>query len=374
MSLLAAQDVDDQAREDDDVDKNVAEVSQVRLMARRFKNSKLSLAATILLAIFYVIMLFSDFFAVNNAQYINANSIYLPPSKITFTQGKLQMCPVKQEINSETLSVEYKQDCSTPVPIHWFGHGYKYKLLWLIPTDRHLMAVDKPNNLYLWGGDDQGRDVFSRSIIGSKVSLTIGVISVIASTFLASILGMISGYFAGAVDNVIQRISEVIMSIPTLPLWLVLAAVLPKNMSVTSRYLAISLILTLTVWPGLARQVRAKVFAFSRSDYVNAARVAGSGTGRIMMTHLLPNTASHLIVVACLSVPGAIAAETSLSFLGVGMMDPAVSWGVLLQTAQKTSVVITYPWMLIPAALVIIAVTCFQLLGDGLRDAIDPYS
>jgi peptide/nickel transport system permease protein len=255
-----------------------------------------------------------------------------------------------------------------------FGKGYKYKLWGVLPTTRHILAVNPPDKLYLWGADTQGRDVYSRTVIGSRVSLTIGIVSVLVGTIVAAILGTISGYFGGAADNIIQRIAEIIMSIPTLPLWMVLAAILPKDLSVTQRYLLISLILVVTSWPGLARQVRAKTMTFARADFVNAAKAAGSGTNRIILTHLMPNTVSHLVVVACLGIPGTIAAETSLSFLGIGMQEPAVSWGVLLQAAQDMSVINSFQWILIPGLLVIIAVTMFQLIGDGLRDAVDPYS
>ncbi len=373
MSLLSEQDVDevDEAA-DAGVDKDVAEISQYRLMSRRFKKSRLAVIAAILLLFLYVVMTFAAFLSPNDPQFINANATNLPPAKLTFSGG-LAACGRQQALDQTTLTYSYKTDCNTKVPIHIFGKGWKYKLFAFIPTSRHLFTVDRPQALYFWGADSQGRDVFSRSIAGSKVSLTIGVISVIFGTFIAAVLGTASGYFGGAIDNIIQRIAEVIMSIPTLPLWLVLAAVLPRDLSVTQRYLFISLILTFVAWPGLARQVRAKVLSYARADYVNAAKVAGSGTVRIIGTHLLPNTISHLVVVAALSIPGTIAAETSLSFLGVGMQEPAVSWGVLLQAAQKVDVVVSYPWILIPALLVIIAVTAFQLIGDGLRDAVDPY-
>jgi peptide/nickel transport system permease protein len=360
----------------DSTDRGVAEISQFRLMARRFKKSKLSVFALIVLAIMYVIMLFAPFFMVNQAFEISSDAKNAPPSKLTF-DGGLKMCRPAQVLDQATLSYKYTSNCSDKnslVPVHVFGKGYKYKMWGVLPTTRHILAVDAPNKLYLWGADTQGRDVYSRTVIGSRVSLTIGIVSVLVGTIVAAILGTVSGYFGGAADNIIQRIAEIIMSIPTLPLWMVLAAILPKNLSVTERYLLISLILVATSWPGLARQVRAKTMTFARADFVNAAKAAGSGTNRIILTHLMPNTISHLVVVACLGIPGTIAAETSLSFLGIGMQEPAVSWGVLLQAAQDMSVINSFQWILIPGLLVIIAVTMFQLIGDGLRDAVDPYS
>jgi peptide/nickel transport system permease protein len=205
------------------------------------------------------------------------------------------------------------------------------------------------------------------------VSLTIGLLGVLIATVLGAIIGTISGYFRGAVDTLIQRFIEVILSVPTLPLWATMAAVLPRDMSVVKRYFLITLVLSLVQWAPLARQVRGKVMAYASADYVAAARAAGSSSPRIIMTHLLPNAMSHIVAVAMLAVPATIIAETSLSFLGIGMLPPAVSWGVLLSDAQQISVVLQYPWMLIPAAPVIIAVTCFLLIGDGVRDAVDPY-
>jgi peptide/nickel transport system permease protein len=378
MSMLQTQDVTETAVEEvvDSTDRGVAEISQFRLMARRFKKSKLSVFALIVLAIMYVIMLFAPFFMTNEALEISSDAKNAPPTKLTF-DGGLKMCQPKQVLNQEDLSYQYTTNCSdksTLAPVHILGKGYKYKLWGVLPTTRHILAVDPPNKLYLWGADTQGRDVYSRTVTGSRVSLTIGIVSVLVGTVVAAILGTISGYFGGAADNIIQRIAEIIMSIPTLPLWMVLAAILPKNLSVTERYLLISLILVATSWPGLARQVRAKTMTFARADFVNAAKAAGSGTNRIILTHLMPNTISHLVVVACLGIPGTIAAETSLSFLGIGMQEPAVSWGVLLQAAQDMSVINSFQWILIPGLLVIIAVTMFQLIGDGLRDAVDPYS
>jgi len=378
MSMLQTQDVTETAVEEvvDSTDRGVAEISQFRLMARRFKKSKLSVIALLVLAVMYVIMIFAPFFMTNEALEISSEAKNAPPTKLTFNGG-LKMCRPVQVLDQNTLSYTYTSNCSDKnalIPVHVFGKGYKYKLWGFIPTTRHILAVDPPNKLYLWGADTQGRDVYSRTVIGSRVSLTIGIVSVLVGTIVAAILGTISGYFGGAADNIIQRIAEIIMSIPTLPLWMVLAAILPKDLSVTARYLLISLLLVATSWPGLARQVRAKTMTFARSDFVNAAKAAGSGTNRIILTHLMPNTVSHLVVVACLGIPGTIAAETSLSFLGIGMQEPAVSWGVLLQSAQDMSVINSFQWILIPGLLVIIAVTMFQLIGDGLRDAVDPYS
>jgi peptide/nickel transport system permease protein len=204
--------------------------------------------------------------------------------------------------------------------------------------------------------------------------LTIGVIGVAIATILGSVMGTWSGYAGGMTDNLIQRVIEIIQSIPTLPLWATMAAVLPQDITVTQRFLLMSLILSLLAWTGLARQLRGMVLGYVRSDYVSAAKSAGAKAPRIITTHLLPNSASHIVAVAMLAIPAAIIAETTLSFLGIGMTEPAISWGVLLKDASRIDVLQQYPWILLPAVFVIVAITCFQLLGDGVRDAVDPYS
>ncbi|WP_020575953.1 ABC transporter permease [Actinopolymorpha alba] len=351
---------------------DVGDIPQWRLMARRFKQSKLAVGGGIVLLVMYVIAIFAPFLASNDPNAVDSNMANAAPSKIIW-KGGLALCGQSQKLNEETFTWEYTTDCNKAVKLQWFGQGYEHRLLGLIPTKTHLLTAGKGTKFYLWGGDDQGRDVFSRTLAGSRVSLTIGLFGVGIATILGAVIGTISGYFGGIVDNLVQRVIEIILSVPTLPLWATMAAVLPRDMSVTRRYLLISILLSLIAWAGLARQVRGKVMAYAGSDYVAAARAAGSGHSRIILTHMVPNSVSHLVVVTMLAIPGTIIAETSLSFLGIGMLPPAVSWGVLLQDAQKIQVVTQYPWMLIPALAVILAVTCYQLLGDGVRDAVDPY-
>lgn len=374
---MAPQDVEGDAEEDIATERAAAEVSQFRLMVRRFRQSKLSVIAAICLAFMYFVMIFAGFFMINDPMKVDTELKNAPPSRLTITSNGLQLCAPKQELDQDTLTYMYVPRCddeSTLKQVNIFGRGHEYKLWGLIPTDRHILAVqDSEQPLLLWGADLSGRDVYSRTVLGSRVSLTIGVISVLFSTVVSAIIGTISGFFGGQVDNIIQRISEIFMSVPTLPLLMVLSAVLPKSLSVSERFFLISLILVVVNWPGLARQVRAKTASFAASDFVTACRADGGSNSRIIFTHLMPNSISHLVVVACLSVPAAIGAETGLSFLGLGMQEPAVSWGVLLGAAQETSVVTSYQWILIPGLCVIIAVTLFQLIGDGLRDAVDPY-
>lgn len=349
-----------------------ANLPQWRLMARRFLSSRLAVAAAVVLAVLYVCAILAPFLSPNPYDQQDADLKNASPTSITWSGGPA-ICSREQQLDTETFTYEYRSDCSTSIPLRFFGKGHEYKLFGMIPTDRHLVTVDEPHTLLLWGADSAGRDVFARSMQGARVSLTIGLLGVAVGTFLGATIGTISGYFRGAVDTVLQRFIELLMSLPTLPLWLALAAILPQDLSVTSRYFLITLILSLVGWAGLARQIRGKVMSFAASDYVAAARIAGSSSARIVFRHLIPNASSHIVATAMLAVPATIIAETSLSFLGVGMLPPAVSWGVLLSDAQSVSTVQQYPWLLIPAALVVLAVTCFQLIGDGLRDAVDPY-
>jgi peptide/nickel transport system permease protein len=341
-------------------------------MLRRFLANRLAVASSVVLALLYLCAILAPFLSPNPYGQQDADLKNAPPTAISWSGGPA-ICSREQQLDTETFTYTYRRDCSKAVPLRFFGKGEKYKLFGLIPTDRHLVTVAKPNTLLLWGADSAGRDVFARSMQGARVSLTIGLLGVAIGTFLGATIGTVSGYFQGAVDTLLQRFIELLMSLPTLPLWLALAAILPQDISVTSRYFLITLILSLVGWTGLARQIRGKVMSYASSDYVAAARIAGSSSARIVFRHLIPNASSHIVATAMLAVPATIIAETSLSFLGVGMLPPAVSWGVLLSDAQNVSTVQQYPWLLIPAALVVVAVTCFQLIGDGLRDAVDPY-
>lgn len=353
-------------------DSKIGEISQRELMVRRFKRSKLAVAGLIILLLMYLGAVFAAFLAPNDPAQVNQEYKYAAPNSWTWDGGPA-ICRVTQEIDPVNIATSYVTNCDQPIKLDLFSKGFEYKLLGIIPTDRHLITVSE-GRLLPFGADGNGRDLYSRTIYGAQVSLTIGLLGVIIATVLGSVIGTISGYAGGKVDNVIQRIIEIIMSIPTLPLWATMAAVMPQDLSVTKRYFVMTVILSLVAWTGLARQVRGKVMAYSRADYVAAARSANASGFRIVTTHLLPNATSHIVAVSMLAIPGTILAETALSFLGIGMLDPAISWGVLLQDASRIDVLQQYPWVLIPGIAVIIAITCFQLLGDGVRDAVDPYS
>jgi len=352
---------------------DIGQIPQWRLMVRRFMQSKLSVAGGIVLIFMYLGAIFADFLAPNYYNDIDTNNAWAEPTRPTFANGQFGVCALQQTLDEKTFTWVYTQDCNVITPINFFVHSYPYRLFGIIPTDLHLFGVDPPAKLYLWGADRQGRDLFARTMIGSRVSLTVGLVGVAIAVVLGAFLGTVSGYFGGTVDNLMQRTIELIQTFPTLPLWLALAAALPRDMPVVQRFFFISIVLSLVSWTGLARQVRGKVLGYRSADYTAAALSAGGSHGRIIRTHMVPNAASHIIVVAALAVPITILGETSLSFLGVGMLPPAVSWGVLLRDAQQVQVVTTYPWLLIPGVAVVMAVLCFNFLGDGLRDAADPY-
>lgn len=352
---------------------DIGEVSQWRLMVRRFMQSRLAVGGMFVLLFMYLVALFAPFITPNDPTVVDTDSKVSAPSELTWQGGPAVCKSTSQVRGAPHFDVVYKTDCDNPHPIQFFGKGYEYELFGLIPTDRHLMTVPEGGKLLFWGADEQGRDVFSRTVKGTQISLTIGLLGVGIASLLGAIIGTASGYFGGITDTVVQRVIEIVLSVPTLPLWALAASILPQDMSVEQRFFLMTIVLSLVAWAGLARQVRGKVMSYAQADYVNAARAAGSGHSRIILVHLLPNSVSHIVAVSMLAVPAAIIAETTLSFLGIGMLEPAISWGVLLQDAQDIGAMTSYPWMLIPAIAVIVTITAYQLFGDGVRDAVDPY-
>jgi peptide/nickel transport system permease protein len=272
-----------------------------------------------------------------------------------------------------TMSRIFVDDPSTKYYVQFFVQGDPYSFLGLFYTDVHLFGVEQGGTLFLMGTDDLGRDVFSRILYGGAISLSVGLVGVILSFLLGVILGGISGYYGGAIDTAIQRLVEFLISIPTIPLWMGLSAAVPTGWDPVKTYFAITLILALTTWPGLARIVRSKLLEVRGEDYVVAARLGGQRDRTIIVQHMLPASLSYLIVHMTLAVPGMILAETSLSFLGLGLRAPVVSWGTILQSAQNVGAVNSYPWLMWPAAFVVVTIMAFNFMGDGLRDAADPY-
>jgi peptide/nickel transport system permease protein len=357
-----------------------ARMSLLQLMWRRFLRNRMAVIGSITLILLYLMIIFAEFLSPYEYLKINEDAVRMAPQWPRFfdTEGNFHLrpfaCGTETTLDTENLAWVHTSDCTQMYPIHFFVQGYPYKLLGLISTDIHLFGVEEPGTFFLFGTDGLGRDLLSRIINGGRVSLTVGLVGVALTVFFGATLGTASGYFGGFADNLIQRSIELLMSFPTIPLWAAFAAALPPDWSSLKRFFAISVILSLIGWTGLARQVRAKVLAYREMDYTMAAKAAGGSDLRIIFVHMLPNAASHIIVVATLAIPGMILAETALSFLGLGILPPMVSWGTLLQGAQQVNVILQYPWLMIPGLFVIVAVLAFNFVGDGLRDAVDPYA
>ncbi|NSZ77163.1 ABC transporter permease [Agrobacterium tumefaciens] len=358
-----------------------AVASQWQLIWWAFKRHRLAMAALFITIAMYIVALLPGFFAINDPVLQNARATFHPPQRVHFidtTDGLslgLHYYPLKLTRDPETLAAVFVEDTAKKIPIQLFGRGYEYSVLGLFTTDIHLLAsTDKTRPLFLFGADRLGRDVFSRVIQGSQISLSIGLVGVFFSLLLGVVLGGISGYYGGRIDFVMQRVIDFVLSLPTIPIWLALAAALPQGWPATLQYMMITIILSLTGWAQLARVVRGRFLSLRTEEFVAAARLDGVPEGRIIFRHMLPSFSSHIIASVTLAVPAMILAETSLSFLGLGLQPPTISWGVLLREAQNIRSIATAPWLFLPGVAVVVAVMALNLLGDGLRDAADPYN
>ncbi|MFW6153715.1 MAG: ABC transporter permease [Planctomycetota bacterium] len=364
-------------------------LSQWQLIGRRFRRHRLAVLAGLALIVLYLVAAFAEIVAPYPATWRDLPNAYSPPQRPRFslTYG-LHAGGLTRSVDPVTFRKTYAPDEAAAIPLGFFVEGEPYKLWGLIPMNTHLLGVDREAarekgpvgndgqvpRWFLLGADQYGRDVFSRIVYGSRVSLSIGIVAIFVTFILGALIGGISGYLGGAVDNVIQRSIEILNAFPKLPLWLALGAALPRDWSALQTYFGITIVLSLLGWTRLARVVRGKLLSLREEDYAVAARLLGAGHGRIIFRHLMPGFTSHIIVAITLSIPGMILGETSLSFLGLGLRPPVVSWGVMLQDCMNMQAVATYPWLLLPVVFIILTVLSFNFLGDGLRDAADPYA
>lgn len=364
-------------------EEKIAIATPRQLMWWKFRKHRVAVLSVVVLAIFYVVALFADVVGPYDPNIYSASYKFIPPMAISFIdgEGNFSLRPgvygLTSERDPETLRQIWTTDTSVWYPLHFFVKGHPYKFLGLFDADVHLFGLgEEAGNMqvFLMGSDRLGRDMFSRVVHGARVSLSIGLVSVFLSLALGITLGGISGYYGGWVDNVIQRVIEFIRSIPSLPLWMALSAALPPEWPQELRYFGITIILSVLGWTGLGRQVRGRFLALRSEDFVLAARLGGARDMRIILRHMVPSFASHIIASLTLSIPGVILAETALSFLGLGLRQPVISWGVLLQEAQNIRTVALSPWLMLPGLAVVVTVLAFNFLGDGLRDAADPFS
>jgi peptide/nickel transport system permease protein len=351
--------------------------SQWQLMWLKFKRHKLAVWSGAFLITMYAVAMLCEIFAPYGSQTRNTDFVRAPPQGIhLFHKGRFVgpfVYGYEQKLDVETLRRNYDIDTSKVQPIRFFCQGDTYDFWGLFEASRHVICPAEKGTLFLMGTDRLGRDIFTRILYGARVSLTIGVLGVSVSFILGIIIGGLAGYYGGTFDVVTQRIIEVIQALPHIPLWMALASIMPATWSPMVVYFGITIILGLIDWTGLARAVRSKLLSLREEDYVMAAQLMGARTPRIVGRHLIPGFMSHIIAKATVAIPGMILGETALSFLGLGLRAPITSWGVMLNEAQNINVVALYPWLMLPVVPVILVILAFNFLGDGLRDAADPY-
>ncbi|EYR82948.1 MULTISPECIES: ABC transporter permease [unclassified Shinella] len=357
--------------------KKVAQASQFQLMWWQFRRHRMALVSGIFLLVIYLMIAVSEFLSPYNLHTRNIDFIYSPPQTLRFMHEGQFVGPFvygqKMTLDMDNLRRVYTDDKTDVQKLRFFCSGDKYKFWGLFTSDVHLVCPAKDGQFFFLGTDRLGRDMLSRILYGARISLTIGALGVAMSFVLGIVIGGLAGYHGGVFDLIVQRVIEVLQSIPSIPLWMALAAIIPVTWSPILVYIGITIILGMLDWTGLARAVRSKLLALREEDYVLAAQVMGAGSARIIRRHLIPGFMSHLIASATLTIPGMILGETALSFLGLGLRPPITSWGILLTEARSINIIALYPWLLFPVVPVVLVILAFNFLGDGLRDAADPY-
>jgi len=351
----------------------------IQLVWRKFKRSKTAIIGGILVMIMAILAIFAPFFSPYNPLKIDHRASFSPPQRIHFfdDKGKFHLRPfvynLKLEVDPQTWKRIYREDTSKRFPIYFLVRGWEYKPFG-IPCKLHLFGVPQGGSIHLFGMDNYGRDLLARIMLGGRVSLSIALLGAILSAFIGSMVGTISAYYGGITDMILQRIVEFLQSFPQLPLWMALSIAIPATWSSLYVFIAIMMLFGLLSWTPLAREVRGKVLSLREQEFVLSAKEAGASDARIIFKYLIPNCLSHIIVVLTITIPWLILAESTLSFLGLGLQPPMVSWGVLLQEAQNLQTMGRHLWITIPGAFIVTTVLGFNFLGDGLRDAADPYS
>ena len=354
----------------------LAHASQLRVMWWKFRRHRLALWSGVFLMLVYLVATFAEFVAPYGLHRNDTANIYAPPQAVRLFHDGEFIGPFvyarTMELDMENLRRVYTDDLARPEKLRFFCKGDPYLFWGMVPAERHLVCPAKGGSAYFLGTDRLGRDILSRIIHGSRISLTIGILGVAMSFVLGIVIGGLAGYYGGWIDAIVQRVIEVLQSIPSIPLWMALAAIMPVTWSPLLVYAGITIILGMLDWTGLARAVRSKLLALREEDYVQAAQILGAKPGRIIGRHLVPGFMSHLVASATLTIPGMILGETALSFLGLGLRPPVTSWGILLTEARSVNTLALYPWLLFPVLPVVLVILAFNFLGDGLRDAADP--
>jgi len=354
--------------------------SQAQLMWWKFRRHRMAVASAILVIILYLVAILAEFVAPYDPNETDTKFLFVPPRAIRFWGPKgLSLRPfvygLTVHVDDETYRTTWTEDTSVQYPIHFLVHGAPYKTWGLIKSDIHLFGLqDGRKGVFLLGTDKLGQDLLTRIVFGSRISLSIGLVGIAISLMLGISIGGVSGFYGGFVDILVQRVIEFIRSIPDIPLWMSLSAALPADLPPLTRYFGITVILSFIGWTGLARVVRGSFLALREQDFVLAATLSGASEWRVIMRHMVPSFMSYLIASTTLAIPGMILGETSLSFLGLGLRPPVVSWGVMLRDAQHLRFVAQAPWLLLPGLFVVLSVLSFNFVGDGLRDAVDPYA
>ncbi len=354
--------------------------SYFELVWRRFRRSKVSIIGAFMVLMLVMLAIFADFFSPTSISQIDLQSSFIPPQQVHFIDhdGNFHLRPFVYNytytLDPKTFRVAWQEDDSKPYEIHFFVQGSEYKLLGLIPFNLHLYGVDQGGTIYLLGTDKLGRDEWGKACEAGRISLTISVFATMISIVFGSVVGVASGYYGGWIDNVLQRFTEFVAAFPNLPLWMALAALVPKTADSFHVFILMACIFALLSWTTLTREVRGKVLSLRQTDFIMAAKEMGASDARIIFRHLFPNTLSHVIVILTLSIPGVILAESFLSFLGIGITEPLISWGLMMRNTQDIQTLGQNAWILAPIAFIVIAVLGFNFLGDGLRDAADPYA